>query len=273
MKKDFLIVGQGLAGSFLAWNLLKRGKTLTIVDEDHKNCSSFAAAGMINPITGKRLVLSSRCEELLPFAKEVYIELEEQFEKKFFESKPIIRLFRDEQELSEWERKSDQTHLKKYYGKKQGSGTYEKVLNDERGSFIIQQGGYCRKHDLMECFTAYFKKLDVLKIDLFKFEDLMIREDVILWKDEEFSKIIFCEGFQAQDNPWFSYLPFNLAKGEILTLKNLGKKMPDAVISCGKWCIPLEGGKYTVGSTYAWENFDSSINDWAKRSQRALLLY
>ena len=138
MQKDFLIVGQGIAGSFLAWNLLKRGKSLVIVDDNHSDASSFAAAGMINPITGKRLVLSPRCEELLPFAKSVYLELEKQFQETFFESKDIIRLFRDDKELREWERKSMVTHLKKYYGKKQPSGTYGDKINDAQGSIIFR---------------------------------------------------------------------------------------------------------------------------------------
>jgi len=81
MVKDYLIVGQGLAGSFLSWNLLRRNKSIAIIYQDHENCSSLAAAGMINPITGKRLVLSQRCEELLPYAKEVYHELERLFNK------------------------------------------------------------------------------------------------------------------------------------------------------------------------------------------------
>ncbi|MBU0468451.1 MAG: FAD-binding oxidoreductase [Candidatus Omnitrophica bacterium] len=264
MIKDYLIVGQGLAGSFLSWNLLKRNKSIIIVDQNHKNCSSLAAAGMINPITGKRLVLSQRCEELLPYAKEVYHELERHFKKKFFESKDIIRLFNSEQELDEWEKKSQQTHLKKYYGKKQDPGTYEDSLNDEKGSFVIQQGGYCRKLDLLNCFTDYFKINNLLVSERFDYDDLKIKEDFVEWKGESFGCVVFCEGYQAQDNPWFSWLPYNHAKGEILTVSNKDSFLPDAVISCGKWCIPIGDGKYTVGSTYSWDKFDCKATDEAK---------
>lgn len=264
MNKDYLIVGQGLAGSFLSWNLLKRNKTITIVDQDHENCASLAAAGMINPITGKRLVLSQRCEELLPYAKTVYLDLEKQFNKRFFESKDIIRLFSTELELSEWEKKSQQTHLKKYYGKKQPPKTYKNSLNDEMGSFIINQGGYCRKLDLLNCFTSYFKSNDLLLSGRFNYADLQAKEGFVEWKGNCYGCVVFCEGYQSQDNPWFSWLPYNHAKGEILTLLNKGPELPDAVISCGKWCIPTGGGKYTVGSTYAWDKFDCKITNEAK---------
>lgn len=264
MNKDYLMVGQGLAGSLLAWNLLSRGKTLSIVDQDHHECSSLAAAGMINPITGKRLVLSQRCQELLPFAKDIYLKLEKLFSSKFFESKKIIRLFRNENELNEWKKKSDQTHLKQYYGQRQQPGAYGDVLNDEKGSFIIQQGGYCRKLDLLNCLTQYFKKESTLILERFDFDELQVLEDGVCFRGDHFKKIIFCEGYQAQDNPWFKWIPFNHAKGEILTLET-DKILPDAVISCGKWCVPLGQGRYTVGSTYAWDHFNCEITPEAKR--------
>ena len=239
-------------------------KTITIVDQDHENCSSLAAAGMINPITGKRLVLSQRCEELLPYAKEFYLKLEEQFSRNFFESIDIIRLFRDVQELNEWEKKSEQTHLKKYYGKKQDPGAYCGVLNDEMGSFIIQQGGYCRKLDLLKCLTEYFQKKNILVSIRFMFDELNIIDGGVEWRGDTFEKVIFCEGYQAQDNPWFSWLPFNHAKGEILTLKTDSDALPNAVISCGKWCIPSGDREYTVGSTYSWDEFNCEIGSEAQ---------
>lgn len=265
MQKDFLIVGQGVAGSFLAWNLLKRGEDIVIVDEHHSDCSSFAAAGMINPVTGQRLVLSSRCEELLPYAKEVYLELEAQFGEKFFEAKQIIRLFKDDKELQEWERKRIVTHLKKYYGQKQPPGTYGNVLNDVKSSFIIEQGGYCRTGDLMRCFTQYFQERQCLIDGRFDFDELKVSKDHVEWRGDTFRFVVFAEGFQAKDNPYFSWLPYNLAKGEILTLVNEGDALPDAVISCGKWCIPIEEGKYTVGSTYTWEKFDCQTTEAGKQ--------
>ncbi|MFT5168556.1 MAG: glycine oxidase, partial [Saprospiraceae bacterium] len=60
MKKevDYLIIGQGLAGSLLAYQLLERGKTVQIIDNHHNGASSSIAAGIINPITGRRFAKS-----------------------------------------------------------------------------------------------------------------------------------------------------------------------------------------------------------------------
>ena len=62
---DYLVVGQGLAGSVLTGALWLQGRTVAVVDEDHRQAASLAAAGIINPITGKRLNRPERLDEYL----------------------------------------------------------------------------------------------------------------------------------------------------------------------------------------------------------------
>ena len=57
---DYIIVGQGIAGSCLAFELLERGAKIEIFDESWRDAACLVAAGVINPITGKRLVKSWR---------------------------------------------------------------------------------------------------------------------------------------------------------------------------------------------------------------------
>ena len=82
---DFLIVGQGLAGTALAWTLLRRGYRVLVVDRCDEITSSKIAAGLITPITGMRLVVSWRLDEFLPFATEFYRSVEQQTGADFFE--------------------------------------------------------------------------------------------------------------------------------------------------------------------------------------------
>ena len=57
-ERDAIIVGQGLAGTTLAWCLLEAGLSVLVTDREEEVTSSKIAAGLITPITGQRLALS-----------------------------------------------------------------------------------------------------------------------------------------------------------------------------------------------------------------------
>ena len=40
-----------------------------------------------------------------------------------------------------------------------------------------------------------------------------------IYDEATYDKVIFCEGFRAKYNPWFSFLPFSPVRGEILKIR------------------------------------------------------
>src|SRR5215213_4116557 len=75
MEANYVIVGQGISGTFLSWYLQKAGASVIVIDENKSNTASRVAAGLINPVTGRRLVKSWMIDELMPFAWEAYNEI------------------------------------------------------------------------------------------------------------------------------------------------------------------------------------------------------
>ncbi|HWB65164.1 MAG TPA: FAD-dependent oxidoreductase, partial [Chitinophagales bacterium] len=65
---DFIIVGQGIAGSMLSWFLLRAGQKVLVIDKYNPSSASNIAAGISNPITGRRFVKTWLADEILPFA-------------------------------------------------------------------------------------------------------------------------------------------------------------------------------------------------------------
>ena len=94
-----LIVGQGIAGTLLAWSLRRRGAKVHIADVALPGHSSRAAAGIINPVTGKRFVKSWRFDEFFPVAKNIYQQLEQELGITFWEERPTLRLLGTPEEL------------------------------------------------------------------------------------------------------------------------------------------------------------------------------
>ncbi len=101
---EFVVVGQGLAGTALAWSLLRRGRTVVVVDRERGGCSRLAA-GLITPVTGKRLAKSWRWDELYPAAVAFYRAVEADTGASFFHERPALRLFANEAERDEFRRR------------------------------------------------------------------------------------------------------------------------------------------------------------------------
>jgi len=93
---DILIIGQGLAGSLLAMQLERLGIDFLIADDGWNSASTTAAAGLINPVTGRRLVKTRHLEQLLPTATAVYTALEKELQLKLLHQRPMVRLLRNQ---------------------------------------------------------------------------------------------------------------------------------------------------------------------------------
>jgi glycine oxidase len=96
---DAIIVGQGLAGTTLAWRLREAGQRVLLVDACEAVTSSKIAAGLMTPITGQRLVLTANCDALMAEARAFYAGVEQLTGSKFFHERTAVRLF---QRLSGW---------------------------------------------------------------------------------------------------------------------------------------------------------------------------
>ncbi|MFN8691857.1 MAG: FAD-dependent oxidoreductase, partial [Cyclobacteriaceae bacterium] len=99
---DYMVVGQGLAGSSLALHLAWAGRSVVVVDQPARNQSSSVAAGLFNPVTGKLLSKTWRADELFPYTFEFYQRAERTVGGTFFHPKPIYRPFLSIEEQNQW---------------------------------------------------------------------------------------------------------------------------------------------------------------------------
>ena len=140
---DYLIVGQGIAGSFLAWNLVQQNKTVMVMDYQHDQSSSMISAGIINPITGKRFALTPEFDKFYDYARQTYKELEAVFGDQFFEEKPILRCFKTQDEKDHWQRKEDEGFVDPYYQEVYPPNKFENEMDDALGSVLLTRSGFC----------------------------------------------------------------------------------------------------------------------------------
>ena len=100
-----MIVGQGLAGSCLAWSLHWAGRRVMIVDRGDKITASRIAAGLITPVTGRRMAPTHGYKESYRQAAAFYRRIERELNCRLLDEKPAIRQFVNADEQKAFEQK------------------------------------------------------------------------------------------------------------------------------------------------------------------------
>lgn len=251
---DYIIVGQGLAGSVLAQHLLIREKQVLVVDEGKENTSSKIAAGLCNPIVFKRLTKSWMIDVVLEKAIAFYRQQEHLLNDSFYYQLPIYKLFTDADEQSFWRQKSNEPELFDWLNPNLEFPFDQEKLTYPHGASRVENSGFLQTRKWLTCYKDFLIKHNAYLKASFSYEDIQFNKDKVYWKDYEAKKIIFCEGYQTINNPYFNWLPFKLTKGEVLTVtfENLQLK---AAINKGVFVLPYDNN-YKLGATYDWSAID-----------------
>ena len=155
MSRTFLIVGQGVAGSALAFLLHQRGHHVRIVDDGHRTSATKIAAGMVNPITGKRLAKTPDWENKWPVALDFYRQLEALSGQRIFHPLPIVRCYRNAEERARMAKRFDDPAYQPYLGPAYEPRSQE-GCDDAFGSVSILQGGRVDTTALLAAARQHF---------------------------------------------------------------------------------------------------------------------
>lgn len=256
---DFLIVGQGLAGSLLAWDLIKNGCSVAVVDPCLEQTASRAAAGIINPVTGKRLVKTDGVDSYLPTAIALFDVLSDFFGVRFFHPKPLHRLFKSDDEKEQWKKRFNQLGYDGYIGNKVNVTAESGAKYRELPGFEQKQCGHLDTVLLLDTLRKYFKQKDCFVNAALYSDELTLSATHVSWGNYKVNTVVFCNGYELQKNKWFSWLPMYAVQGEVLTLET-SALIPEQIIQFGKWLLPLGNNQFKLGATWQWSPLDLVSN-------------
>lgn len=228
-SEPWKIVGQGLAGTCLAWALWERGEPFQLIDRENGG-SSRVAAGMVNPITGKNFSPSWQLATFLPEAVAFYRRAEAVLGCRFWHPLPVLRLARSE---SEWQK------------------IVSKLVHPDVSPWVAGE---------VAAPSGWVGAVEVRgggRLDTRVFLDgsrEMFRRAGCYSAGEIPTGGIRCDGAVGLIRG--DYGSHRCAKGEILTLRADDWDETHLRVGAGGWLVPLGGGLFKAGSTYEWNDLD-----------------
>lgn len=253
-RVEFLIIGQGLAGSAVAWALHRKKRSFAVVDDPKTETASRVSAGLVTPVTGKRLVKSDDYDSYWRDAVEFYRSVEDATQTSLFEERPMVRLFPDKQSREEYLRDTDVTEKNDV---ELWSGTVQNDGKLQHG-FRMRQAGRLRVAEYLKRTERYFsdrdqiyhRDVDVAGMMKIITETPSAEEYRIPELQFCFQHVIFCTGSWITDA--FPTTPNNPSRGDILEVKIENYDMQD-VVHRSVWIAPEENSRQLIGSTYDWK--------------------
>lgn len=254
MLVDYIIVGQGLAGSILADHLIIEGCSVMVYDDPTISNSSKIAGGLYNPVTGRKMVKTWNADRLFDYLVDYYPQYEQRLSAKFLHDIPIYRPFISPEELNEWMGKSADIDYGKFIRKVNSTSAYGHQVNDDFGGLLLNQSGYVDTHQLVIASAKMLDKNKSLKREVFDSQQLRLLDHEIEYDGIKAKGVIYCNGHKSVGEHFFGWVPLRPVKGELLIIKI--EQQLGVIHNRGVFVIPMGAGMCKVGSTYDHNNLD-----------------
>src|SRR6187200_122178 len=189
MQTEFLIVGQGISGTWLSYYLQKENRSFIVIDNEQPNSASRVAAGIINPVTGRRIVKTWMIDVLLSFIVPAYEELGKKLGLKAIEQKSLIDFHPTPQMKMAFDERVKENADFLFQPKDQWQ--YQETFNYDFGFGKVDP---CYVVNLKEILPAWRKKLflnNKLLEENFEIDKLNHSDNGVNYKSIKADKIIF----------------------------------------------------------------------------------
>lgn len=233
---EYLIVGQGLAGTLLALALIERDRRVLVADPGGGGASRVAA-GLLNPITGQRLTRAADLERLLPAAHQRLTAIGGLLERPVHRETPILRHLCGDRPHAAWQRRRRDPAFAAYL-----------APGPEPETLWIRGGAVVDTAALLGGVAAWLEGRGALLRQAVDPGEVGESADGVWWRHRRFDRVVFCEGARLPANPWFPGAGLRPVKGQVL--EGWAPVLPDHPVHRRWTLVPLDAHRFRVGATY-----------------------
>jgi glycine/D-amino acid oxidase-like deaminating enzyme len=247
MQTGTIIVGQGLSGTWLSYWLLKSGAEFIVIDESKKNSASKVAGGILNPVTGRRMVKTWMAEVLLPFAWENYGALGDFLDVNLIAQTELIDFFASPDRRLSFEKRAQE--FESYLNWPQNESIWREYFEYPFGFGIVSPVYQVNLQTMILKWRNYLDGTGRFLDGKYIASGLTIFDNHIEYNSIKADRIIFCDGTAVMEQPFFSLLPFACNKGEALIIS--APELPaNRLFKKTNTITPWQNGLFWVGSSY-----------------------
>lgn len=246
---DVLIAGGGIAGLLLARALRARGKSVIVANDPSRPAATQVAAGLINPVMGRRCTLAWQAATAIPFARRCYTSIGRKAGAALFRKLPIMRYFADAAEREAWEENAaefKEAGFRFCEIKKTPNGVRDPGL----GGFVIEGGGVVDGPALVDHLRNELRSDDCWIDQACIATDLVVTRDRVQWSSGkvEAQSLVLAGGAADIDHPLAEIAHLKPVKGELVVFEADGLD-PSAVYLSRHYFAPMSNGQWICGAT------------------------
>lgn len=248
---DMMIVGQGICGTVLSSALILQGQKVLVIDDGSNKAASKIASGVINPVTGRRIVKTWQIDDVMPAAVRIYQALEKKLGTSIVKQCNIVNFHASEQMQKAFADRISEDPT--YLSIPALSNTITAAFEAPFGQGVIDPCWLVNLENLLHHWRKFLIKQNAIVEDEFNFKKLDVKANLISYDKYTANKIIFCEGAKGENNPYFKQLPFAPNKGEALLI-NIKDLDNSYIYKKTVSIVPWKDSIFWVGSNYEWNN-------------------
>lgn len=248
LKVDYIIAGLGISGVWLSHYLLKENKSIIVFDKKNLHSASNVASGLINPVTGRRVVTTWLADELLPFCESEYVSLGNELGINAIEQKNIL-VFPSAPDLQN----AFDSRMKEH-------NSY--IHPPQLGRQDLSKNFYFpfNVYEISPCYVVHVQEILEAQRKILRDNKVLIDEELdenfielingfVQYKDIIADKIIYTNGINASGSRYWKGLPFVENKGQALIVE-IDDLDANFIYKFGNISlIPFAQNKWWVGSS------------------------